>query len=439
MGKRLYAILWIDDVGSMPLSPKDVEWYHQNAGPISLALERDDRFPKSFEKVLGSPALSLSSDYLSHHYHPIRWKGLSYPKRIYDYLQLHWRFRSILRFTRMEALPKRLFRLVWSLALVALGLLIYYLYYLSPPAFFGLGVLFLLLIGLVGVWFYVQYPGNWQDFFPDKMGHRSLLLRIKDDFKVWGQEYPAVVRHGWNLPPPSMMEFYLSELHVLADASATPTTYEGSPSIGNQAITWKVKAPYYASRQGGYNVPWKGDDEEDRGILELPVTLGNIAAYGFGSAEKQVIRDTPEHGLVSVYIHPWDSFSVVKKWVDFLKTNYDVQFARADEYAHIFMRKYPRPILIDKELKANWAFRDKGRLQAIRQVDAETFYLRADGGEEGWFSIEMRVNTGSPILEIGFELAEVKVVEGGMKLEQDGRLWLARQVGMGYYQLQVRV
>ena len=88
--KRIYAVLWVDDYyGPSSLSSKDVEWYHQSAGPISLAVEKDDRYPWSFAKTLKPEAKGISSsDYLAHHYHPVKWKGALVPKRIFDSLRL---------------------------------------------------------------------------------------------------------------------------------------------------------------------------------------------------------------------------------------------------------------------------------------------------------------------------------------------------------------
>lgn len=47
-----------------------------------------------------------------------------------------------------------------------------------------------------------------------------------------------------------------------------------------------MSQPYFASITNDYNVAWDSVDENNRGILELPVSLGNISAYGFASRKR---------------------------------------------------------------------------------------------------------------------------------------------------------
>ena len=88
--RKLHAILWVDDYGSLKLRKKDVEWYHKNAGPISYALECDDQYPWSFDKILKPDYKDeFSYDYLAYHHHPVKWKGARILKKIYDSLKLY--------------------------------------------------------------------------------------------------------------------------------------------------------------------------------------------------------------------------------------------------------------------------------------------------------------------------------------------------------------
>ncbi|MEW6033645.1 MAG: hypothetical protein AB1603_02185 [Chloroflexota bacterium] len=434
MAKRLYAVLWVDDCGSMPLSRKDVDWYHRNAGPISLALENDDRFPWSFRRMLGPGAPDLSTDYLSHHYHAVRWKGLSLPKKLYDLLHLHWHVRAFMRRTSPDRLSKRAFRLAYGATFLSGIALAVYLYFLNTLAFALFLAAFLTILSLAVDWFYVQHPRNWQNLLADAEWHRSFLVRIKGEFNRRGREYPALVRHGWDLPPEGTMSLYLSEMGVLADASATPTTHEGHPSVAGRHLSWSIQTPYYASLSRGYNQPWDGHEETDRGLLELPVVLGNIAAYGFGDAEKDIIASLPADGLVAAYIHPWDRFEAVKEWVSFLKTNYDVRFVRADEYLESYMRRYPRPVVLRSDLKPRWAFKHDDRLCPIRETPEQTVTARVQRVVDDLVEVEVEVGTETPVPELAFEVQEMRVPGFELRSGQ----YVALNVAPGKYRFKVR-
>lgn len=331
--KKLYAVLWIDDYGSLKLRKKDVEWYHKNAGPISYALECDDQYPWSFKMILNSKE-EFSYDYIAYHYHPIRWKGARIPKKIYDSLKLYMVVHSILRNFKIP-FPKTAFRLMAFFIVIVIFVLILFTYYLNIILFIILIALYAILASLAAIWYYVQSPKNWEYKILDAEWNRNFILKAKEEFEKRGLEFPKVVRHGWNLPWKGSMEFYM-KLGVLADASAVPVGIDSHPKIGDREIEWRLSQPYFASLKGDYNVPWDGVDEEEKGLLELPVTLGNISAYGFGEQDKKIIEEIPDGGLVSVYIHPQDDFEPIKDWVLYLKEHYDVKFIHAKEATEIY-------------------------------------------------------------------------------------------------------
>jgi len=342
--KRLYAVLWVDDYGCLKLRKKDIEWYHKNAGPISFALEWDDRCPWSFDLVFKSNSgEDFSYDYLSYHFHPIKYKGAKLPKKIYDSLRLYCLVYSSLRyfntiFLKHFRLSKKVFRACLLLILLATFGVLYHLYFLNLLAFFILTVIYTIGVFLMIIWYHVQHPRNWEYPISDKEWIKKHILKAKEEFEKRGFEFPKVLRHGWNLPWKDSMKFYM-KLGVIADASAVPVGVDKHPKIGDREIEWRLSQPYFASLNRDYDVPWSGKDEKDRGLLILPVNLGNISVYGFGEKEKKIIEELPDGGLVSCYIHPQDDFAPIKEWVKYLKENYDVKFISAIEAAEIYLQK----------------------------------------------------------------------------------------------------
>lgn len=334
--KRLYAVLWIDDYGALKLRKKDVEWYHKNAGPISYAFECDDQYPWAYDMILNSKE-GFSYDYLAHHYHPIRWKGARIPKKIYDSFKLYLVVYSILRTFRIP-FSKTVFRLIVFSIFIATFALISFIYFLSTILFAVLIALYAIVASLAGVWYYVQHPKNWEYKISDAEWNKKIILNAKEEFEKRGFKFPKIVRHGWNLPWKGSIKFY-QELGVIADASAVPVGIDSNPRIGDRELKWSLSQPYYTCLKD-YNIPWDGINEEDRGLLELPVTLGNISAYGFGEKEREMIEKIPDGGLVSVYIHPPDDFAPIKEWVRYLKENYDVKFVSAEEAVNLFQKPH---------------------------------------------------------------------------------------------------
>lgn len=332
--KKLYAVLWIDDYGSLKLKKKDVEWFHKNAGPISYAFEHDDQFPWSFD-ILQNSKKDFSYDCLAYHYHPIKWIGANIPKKIYDSLKLYLIVFSFMRAYRSIPFSKSFLRLRNIIILIfgIFGFIIFFTYQINILICAIISFFYAISACLFGVWYYVKSPKNWQYMISDFEWNKKFILNEKNEFEKRGFSFPKVVRHGWNLPWKGSIEFYMN-LGIIADASALPVGIDSYQKILDREMEWRISQPYYTSLHGDYNMPWNGKD--DRGLLELPVTLGNISAYGFGEKEKKMIAEVPNGGLISVYIHPPDRFEPIKDWVKYLVENYDVGFINAEDAANIY-------------------------------------------------------------------------------------------------------
>lgn len=428
--KKLYAVLWVDDVGAFPLNRKDVEWYHREAGPMSLAIESDDRVRAPLARQLKGMD---GKDYASHHLHAVRWRGAAWPKRLHDSLGVPLVVRRILKSAGTRKLGRTGFRLLWSgglclvlAAAVAAAFFNLYLFAVLAAALFC-------LLAVPALWAYVQRKGNWEYYLSDPGAWQETLRGAKVEFESTAGSFPAVVRHGWNLPPEGSMEFYMREMSVLADASAVPTRFEERPAIAGRTTQWRTATPYYASMSGDYNTPWAGA-EEDRGLLELPVVLGNIAYFGFGDREKEVLESLPEGGLASMYMHPWDDFSRVREWVSYLKANYEVTFLRADRYAELFMKKAPRPVLLGRDLRPRWAFLKVGLAVPVRDVGNDAVSSRVVARDSSSARIEMTVSTGAPLPLLAIEARAVSTASPvPLCFERAGGQFISRGVKPGAY------
>jgi hypothetical protein len=378
----------------------------------------------------------------------MRFKAASYIKRIYDFLRLRCFLSSLLRILGILKYMKtrktegiemgREFKLLCAgLILLSLAFILYLSIWLGAIFLFIL-IPYSVLIGLIGLAIYVHRARNWQHDFSDWEWNGRFLRELKGSFERMGWTYAPVVRHGLNTPPASSMGFYLAEMQVLADASATPTPIEQQSGGGTRRLCWRTIQPYYASLSKDYDIPWNGLDEQDRGILELPVNLGNIAQHGFGEFEKERIEQLPEGGLVSAFLHAWNDFSAIKDWVDYLKRNYDVRFVRADEYAAIYMKQNPRPILIDSSLTPFWAFKRGDSLQAIREVDDGIISIQFLQGHETPRQALLSVNTVRPIPEIHIDSNRLIWSDPPLDFKVENSGTLLKWVKKGTYCLEVQ-
>jgi hypothetical protein len=448
-GKTLYAVLWVDDYSSFPLPRAKRQWFERNAGPLSLGVEIDQRFPRPFTPQLDQLRKDTGppSHYLGHHYHPLRFRGHTGIKRIYDLFKLRYfisfsmRTTGILRSLKVRQTkglgPNKTLAFLGAGLMLVLLIAILYLGIWSDLFLLLLLAPYAVLIGLIGLVLFVHLERNWVHDFSDWEWNSQFLRELKGLFEKRDQRYSPVVRHGLNTPPASSMEFYLTNMQLLADASATPTPREGNSGRGTRRLRWQVTQPYYASLSQDYNVIWNGIDEEDRGILELPVNLGNIAQHGFGEFEKQMVEGMPEGGLVSAFMHGWDDFSAIENWVNYLKHNYDVRFVRADEYAKIYMKQNPRPVLIDGRRQPCWAFKRGDSFHAIREIDDGTISVCLTISKHSSHQMLLKTGTDKPTPEIFVDSLRIKSAEPRLDMVVTGAGTLLRQVQGGTYCLEI--
>lgn len=391
--RKLYFVLWVDDFGRMKLPRKDVRWYHKNAGPISFTIPNDDFYKAKLSEVL--PKIS-KSDFACHHFHPIEGN------------------RNFL-----------------GSVLISLGNAL------------GSHFMFKLSSFVSEKQFRKKKSGKGIKIkISDILWMEKFLLRTKEEFEKYGEGFPSIVRHGWGLPPENSMEFYMGRLGVLADASACPKEVERYPEMNGRKLTWiKKTTPYYASLKKDFNVEWNGS-EEDRGMLEIPVILSNVSQFGFGEEDKKIIKKLPPGSLVSAYVHPGDGFKEVKKLVRYLKENYNVEFIRADEFVNIYMKKNPRPVCLDENGDAYWAFVEKRELIKIRSTDS--IFISGFKKNKDKMSFGMEVKTKKPILLMGLNFkgffTQAYRMKGRRKIKtlKIGRSRFLRNVKPGKYMVEVK-
>jgi hypothetical protein len=450
--KKIYAILWVDDWSSFPLSKADIQWFHQNAGPLSLGIEMDERLPRPFKeqfRQLRNGNSERSYDYLSHHYHSVRWKGSSFFKKIHDSLRIRKYAYILTRALRIEKwaqqarmkLRKFGHRGIWlliiggTIALAGISFLFYNLHWAVFAAFMALCAV---ILAPMVLFLYVQLQRNWQYSFSDAEWNRKYLRKLKQELQEHGGKYPSVLRHGWELPPAESMEFYATEMNVLADASASPTPEGANAANGTRRLFWRYTEPYYASLSKDYDVVWDGLDEEDRGIIEMPANLGNITDHGLTQFARDRMEQIPEGGLVSVYIHGWDNFTKVKDWVTYLNEYYDVTFVRADDYINTFMKKNPRPVIIDSDFNVSWALKREGELQRINDIEREIVSINVISNGDDIAEALLNVDTEAPVPEIGIVAHSVVSIEPGLPTEEHRDITTIKNVTKGTYHLVLR-
>lgn len=400
--KTLYFTLYIDDVGAGGLpSEKELNWYRQAAGPINFGYQCDDIGCMSLQKI--QKKFGGGRDYIFHHFHPYEFVGPPLLKRIDSLLNWYkWHYRlneAIARLTgnRVRIRDRHFFGLL--LLFSALWFIIYLRKrsrVIRLALFFSLGLLFIFLLASQAA-NSSHREENLRIRIDDTEWCKDFLRKTKRLFAAHGLVYPRVTRHGWNLPPAGLNEFYLAEMNVLADASAIRRD-KGSAlqpiAVGQRMVEWRETAlPYYTKKGGDLNSVWDGA-EETRGLLEMPLALDNVSAYGFSNEQRALIDQLPSGALVSTFVHPGNSIRKLEPVLSYLQSRSAVQFVSTLEYLDIFMRHYPRPVLLDLDQKTgHWAYLDKTGLKTIAETTIVGFQ---DGDLE--FRIDVKTVSPTPLL-----------------------------------------
>ncbi len=442
--KDLYFVFWVDDFGAHGELKKEFrKWYHDNFGPISYALSEDDRHYYDLSLLLSK--YDFKRDYLSHHFHVFHWdRGyifLFMENSIYKrYLKFRYYVNSRIGFKLVR---------VGNILLLTLLLAIFAVKFRKSNSRKSSAIIIICIsIAIFSILLrqnhiYVDNYNNWRFEHHNIEWSKNFLKDINDELNSHGYRFPAVTRHGWNLPPKGVMRFYMSELGVLADASGVSgigkNDYLTRYGYYRRVIDWKkVPVPYYASLNGGYGELWIGN-EEDRGLLEMPLTFNNFQDIEVDSNVIEKIKQLPSGALVSTYLHPYDNPDNFKTLVNFIRNRYrNVKFIRADTYVDVFMKHRPRPIIIDFDLNTFWAFVENGRLNPIRRTQAIKMSVENISGKAVTYRLEIFTFKEVPILQINILNPKFVIYDNKrLEIEADKKWVILERVKPGRHMLKL--
>lgn len=418
--KTLFVVFWVDDFGSGgELAPDFQAWYHAQAGPIAYLLQRDDT--RFFNVGALLSRYDFGRDYLGHHLHAFHWPGprwrLWLSHRVYaPYLAAQDRLNA-----RAGARLLRAGTVVTPLTLLAGVLWVGARKGGRKVRGIAAGLCLVTAVGLLLLRLnHVQTSdfSNWAFEHDNPAWWQGFLAESAATLNRSGFAFPPVVRHGWNLPPAHSMRYYMETLGVLADASAISgagtNAFVEKYGYARRRIVWgETPLPYYARLGGDYSEAWDGR-EETRGLLELPLTFPNFSQPVAGAAMEKRIAALPHGALVSTYLHPWEDTGPLRRLVGHLNRTYDdVRYIRPDDYVRFYMRQHPRPVCMDADGGAHWAFVGEGRLHTIRRTDVVRVVARES--EAGESVCRMVVDTGAPLPRLQIH------VPGATRAAFDGR------------------
>lgn len=393
--KQLFFTVYVDDIGGAGFLNKAGEkWFKGLGGKINYGYENDDwgRQIGSLESVISK----YGGDYIFHHYHAVAFNKNRLFLKINRLLRWKHIKESINGFFRVKFRDRHyiLGAILLQVLSVALGL---YKKAKVIRSILILNFLFtLVVLSAVLSSQFVLNQNNWSLKFSDAGWCEAFLLQTKREFEHNNLTYPPVIRHGFNIPPRKLNGFYLSQMGVLADSSfifpdglrlkdnnsasvVAEGTYETDDrlilkQLGKYSYNWPEKLPlplpYYSDLRGELNTLYEGV-EAHRGLLEMPLTFGNICANGLYEPNYEIIDYLPGGALVSTYIHPGDNLYYLNQVISYLQEKYDLTFISALDYLKIYLNYFPRPILVDaKRQKIFWAYLEDSRLMPIIESDS---------------------------------------------------------------------
>lgn len=389
--KTLFFTVYIDDIGKAGYLNKDGEiWFKSLGGKINYGYQHDDKGGFSLNKIL--QRYNNKDDYIFHHFHAWKFSGNKFILKLDHLLKWNHNKHLLNNFLRIQ-LRDRHYLIITFFLLIVFAIL--WLYKKNRGTKFILIVsvlLFLIIIIGIKSGHYVSNSNNWEIKLGDPEWSKKFLLNAKQEFEKNNMKYPEITRHGWNCPPRGLNKFYLTKMGVIADASIiyqnvnkyTNIDREGLGVLLNQVSKFSYKwpeeillpLPYYTNIDDEINTLWDGK-EEYRGVLEMPLTVDNICTYGFDENDRRVIDRLPNGALVSTYIHPGQGLSKLNGILTYIDENYNILFTTARDYLEMYLKYYPRPVLIDlPSKKAYWAYLEDNNITPISENDI----IKVDNG-----------------------------------------------------------
>jgi hypothetical protein len=363
--KILYMTVYVDDIGRSGMLEKEGEkWYTSIGGKINYGFELDDAGKAiSLKKIIKN--YHNQNQYIFHHFHSIAYNG---PKVLLSINRLIG-FQHI-KYTLGIKIKNRIILLILvTLSFLCILKLIrtknkFRYLYIFLPFVTAVFILSLVVSGIVEM-----TPIHWKYYLSndknDIQWNQTFLLKIKAMFEKEHYQYPIITRHGMNIPPRGLNEFYTKKMGVLADASFIFSHKGKMPgkevqknyntlnsdayieSMIAQAYTvsdtLEQPNPYYTNINGDFDVPWDYR-EENRGVIEMPLSNDN-PYYGLSPDSKKLIKNLPNGALISTFIHPGQNLTTLKPFIIYTESCSMIEYVTAEEYLSLYMQNNPRPVI----------------------------------------------------------------------------------------------
>ena len=351
--KQLYFTVYVDDIGKAGyLNTIGESWFKSIGGKINYGYQHDDK-----GGILLGPVLKMyndKDDYIFHHFHA--WQF--FRNRVILKLDrfFNWKHRKhlVYNFTSIRLRDRHYIAILGLFLILFAVIWIYRKNKTTKIILISTTTLFFLMLIAVLSSQYSGNPDNWEIKLDDTAWCKKFLLTAKKEFQKNGLEYPKITRHGWNTPPRGLNRFYVTQMGVIADASMIypNVNKHGSDNAENDYgvilnqvrkyhYKWPAKVslpiPYYTDIKGEINTVWDGK-EGHKGLLEMPLTIDNIVAYGFDMSAKKIIDRLPNGALVSTYIHPGQDLREIKEVISYIENNYTISFISAKGYLDLYLR-----------------------------------------------------------------------------------------------------